>query len=34
MLEDSSDLPGEPPLPVGETGKEIRLQKAAEEEDE
>jgi len=34
MLEDASDLPGEPPLVVGETGKEIRLQKPAQEEDE
>jgi len=34
MLEDSSDLPGEPPPAVGDTGKEIRSQKATQEADE
>jgi len=34
ILEDSSDLPGEPPLAGGTTGKEIRSQKSVQEEDE
>ena len=34
ILGDSSDLPGEPPLPAGGSGKEIRTKKSAQEEDE
>ena len=34
IFEDSSDLPGEPPMAVGTTGKEIRLQKSVQEDDE